>query len=348
MTTESHNGLPGPTSGTPPLRPGSVRRTTSMDLSRPDGPDGPIRVSGRARTVGVDADGVTHVLDTALTSIVVLDGVVTTLRTYPVREAAAALVGRQALVGWRTGLWRTLREEVTAGTALHQLLDDLPGVMVIGGLTRRRALAAAGASVAQPGRRLDVCAGWATGSRAARVLAATGSPPPPVTPPAPALTGDQHGWHTLPELPPWGMSRRRRVDVHHGGDDGPEPGTVSVEAMFRDSFRDGDGDERVLHEIGVLAGLEPSSLALQSISVSPRVLPHRECPVAMPSADALLGVDCGRLREVVSAQLFGPSSCTHLNDLMRSLADVPALRTLLPGVGSPHGLRRGGAGWPPA
>jgi hypothetical protein len=36
---------------------------------------------------------------------------------------------------------------------------------------------------------------------------------------------------------------------------------------------------------------------------------------------------CADLRDLVSSTLFGPSTCTHLNDLMRSIADVPALLT---------------------
>lgn len=321
--TMAHNGLPGPRPGSPPRAPGSVRRTTSLDLTRPEGPDGPIVVTGRARDLHTDARGVGHVLDHGLVSARVEDGVVTRLSTYPVRASTARLVGRQALVGWRTGLWRELHEEVEGGSALHLVLDDLPGGMIVGGFTRRRALARrTGGPVAQPGRRLDVCAGWAADSRAARILAEVGIPPPPITPPAPSLLpgDDPQAWHTLPDLPVWGLSRRRRIDVHPD----PESGLVAVDAMFRDSFRDGDGQEKVLHEYGVRTQVDATG-HVAGTTAEPRVLPHLECPVAAASASRLHGMPFGELRDRVSMSLYGPTSCTHLNDLARSLTDVPTL-----------------------
>ena len=304
-----------------------MRRTTSLDLRRPLGPDGPIEVAGRGRDLHTDRRGGRRVVDTALAVLRVQDGSVDRLHVYPVRPAAARLVGLPAIVGWRSGLWRILRAEVESRTVLHQVLDDVPGAMIIGGYTQRRAPAAADQPVPQPGRRVDVCVGWSASSRAVRILAATGSPPPPVTPPAPSLTegNEPHDWHTLATLPMWGISRRRRIDVHRGdGVDGGD-GSVVVDAMFRDSFVDGEGVERVLHEYGVEVRLDPHGRTLTSITPDPRVLPHLECPVAVASAQLLIGGACARLRESVSSQLFGPSTCTHLNDLMRSLADVPAL-----------------------
>lgn len=306
-----------------------MRRTTSLDLRHPLGPDGPVEIAGRGRDLHTDHRGDTQVVDSALVALRVLDGTVDRLHTYPARPTAARLIGRPAVVGWRTGLWRMLRPDVEGGTVLHQVLDDVPGAMIIGGFTRRRAVAAEGRSVPQPGRRVDVCVGWSASSRAVRVLADTGNPPPPVTPPAPSLTegAEPHDWHTLATLPVWGMSRRRRIDVHRGD------GGVDVDAMFRDSFVDGDGVERVLHEYGVQARLDPDELTVTTIIPDPRVLPHVECPVAVSSAQLLVGADSARLRESVSAQLFGPSTCTHLNDLIRSLADVPALLTTCAGMG---------------
>jgi hypothetical protein len=321
--TVAHNGLPGPLPGSPPRRAGGVRRTTSLDLTRPLGPDGPIEVNGRARDVRTADAGAMTVLDKALLSLTVTDGIVTRLRSFPERAAAPRLVGRQALVGWRTGLWRELHDDVESGSALHLLLDDLPGGMVVGGFTRRRALAAAGEPVPQPGRRLDVCAGWAADSRAAQIMADTGTPPPPVTPEAPDLVRDDdlNGWHTLAALPPWAMSRRRRVDAHLDG------AQIEVDAMFRDSFIDIEGRERVLHEYAVHATLEANEGRVLAVQPAPRVLPHLECPVAGASTQRLIGMPCADLRDLVSSTLFGPSTCTHLNDLMRSIADVPALLT---------------------
>jgi hypothetical protein len=37
-----------------------------------------------------------------------------------------------------------------------------------------------------------------------------------------------------------------------------------------------------------------------------------------------------RLRPQVRAELVGPTTCTHLNDTLRGIEDVPALAALLP------------------
>lgn len=321
VTQALPNGLPGPVGGSPDRPVGSVRRTTSLLLHRPQGPMGPVEAVGRGRDIRTEPDKSVTVLATALASISMLDGVVERIVTHPVRPGTAALVGRPPVVGWRTGLWRYLREEYDAGSALHLVLDDLPGGTIIGGFTQRRAAAKADLALKQPGRRLDVCAGWAADSRAARVLAETGRPPPPVTPPAPSLTPreDPGAWHTLPRLPIWGVTRRRRIDVTRRGD------VVLVDAMFRDSFVEDTGIERVLHEYYLQAEVDAGSTVILALSVTPTVLPHLECPVAGASAHHMVGHPVGSLRERVSANLFGPSSCTHLNDLLRSISDVPAL-----------------------
>ncbi|MBK8756979.1 MAG: DUF2889 domain-containing protein [Actinomycetales bacterium] len=332
--TLAHNGLPGPHPGTPARRPGSVRRTTSLDLTRPHGPDGPLHVGGRARDLHTDADGTPRVIGSALASLTVEDGIVTALSTYPRRPALAQLIGRRALVGWRTGLWRTIREDVVSGSDLHQLLDDLPGGFVISGFTRGRALALAsgGDPLPQPGRRLDVCAGWASDSRAARILDETGSAPRAVTPPAPPLLddADPHGWHTWPATPIWGISRRRRIDAwvdSHSGDphSGDPQRPIHVDAMFRDSFVDHEGVERVLHEYTLHAQVGRTAYPVLDVTTAGRVLPHHECPVAAASAQQILGMPCDDLRDRVSTALYGPESCTHLNDGLRSLTDVPAM-----------------------
>ena len=44
---------------------------------------------------------------------------------------------------------------------------------------------------------------------------------------------------------------------------------------------------------------------------------------------AQAAADARQLPALVRAELVGPSTCTHLNSTMRSLADVPALLGLL-------------------
>jgi Protein of unknown function (DUF2889) len=55
---------------------------------------------------------------------------------------------------------------------------------------------------------------------------------------------------------------------------------------------------------------------------TPRVLPWTECPEAAASAGRLAGMSLAGLRPDVRAQFVGPSTCTHLNDVLRGLEDV--------------------------
>lgn len=321
LTTLQHNGLPGPTLGAPRRRTNSIRRTSNFDLFRPDGPYGRLEILGRARDLATLADGSTRVTASGLASGTVENQVVTRLATYPAAPGTPGLVGRKATVGWRTGVWRGLREHYDAGSPLHLLLDELPVGLIIAGYTYRRSKPD---SEPAKGRRPGVCAGWAADSRAMRIYADSGTPPSAVTPPNTPLAAfdDPIGWHTLPELPVWGISRRRRLDVWHG------PTGLQVDAMFRDVFRDDTGQEFVLHEYGV-AGVVGHDGRLVELEATPRVLPHRECPISAASVSALVGVPAATLRERVSLELFGPATCTHLNDLLRFLADAPALERAL-------------------
>lgn len=315
---ELPDGLTGASIGSPPRLADSVRRTSSLDLTRPEGPQGGLFITGRARDLHTAADGTATVVGNALMSAVVRDGVVSQLSFHPDGDRAAELVGRKAGAGFRTSLWRIMRDHYDAGSGLHLLLDELPVAMIIAGFTYRRS---SPPGMSDAGRRPDVCAGWSQGGRAMRHVRDGGAPPVPVTPPAPSLVrpDDPAGWHTLPGLPKWGLSRRRRIDVARGN------GHIQVEAMFRDSFVDADNVEKVLHEYAVDARLEPDQGAVHGLAAEPRVLPHLECPLSAGSTGRVVGARATRFREVVSMELFGPSSCTHLNDLLRSLSDAPAL-----------------------
>ena len=55
------------------------------------------------------------------------------------------------------------------------------------------------------------------------------------------------------------------------------------------------------------------------------MLPWVECPQALGSASRLVGATVDELRAVVRADFVGTSTCTHLNDTLRGLADLPAL-----------------------
>jgi hypothetical protein len=63
------------------------------------------------------------------------------------------------------------------------------------------------------------------------------------------------------------------------------------------------------------------------------VLPYGECPLAVTHVAALTGLPLRDLRGAVLERLRGPLGCTHLNDMLRALAAVPALARQLPSAG---------------
>ncbi len=134
---------------------------------------------------------------------------------------------------------------------------------------------------------------------------------------------DPDGWHVIGPLGPGMMRRRRLVDVT------VTPDAWDVVAMFRDTHADGDGGETVLHEYQVTASIDPRTRVFISCRAVPCVLPWVECPMAAASADRLCGQPVDDVRMIVRHHFQGVSTCTHLNDLLRSLGDVGALAAAL-------------------
>jgi hypothetical protein len=120
-------------------------------------------------------------------------------------------------------------------------------------------------------------------------------------------------------LPVPGMRRRRRIDVVPGTGD-----VWAVDAHFRDSYRDDEG-ETVVHEYTVVAHVDADAGVFLDAEATPRVLPWFECPEAAESAGRLAGRPLESLRPGVRAEFLGATTCTHLNDMFRALADVAVL-----------------------
>jgi hypothetical protein len=127
------------------------------------------------------------------------------------------------------------------------------------------------------------------------------------------------GWHELDEHPPVAMRRARRIDVWREDD------SIAVDAMFRDSCWQPDGVEVAVHEYSIAATMDGPSGRVLSVEATPRVLPFAECPAAAPNAAWLAGVPVRDLRSEVLVRLRSTDCCTHLNDALRALAEVPVL-----------------------
>ncbi len=250
-------------------------------------------------------------------------------------EAQPAPVGLSRLVGCRAGanlrksITQALPEEVAAGTPLYLLLDDLAGSTLISGFAflrwaDRMPEIRARLDKASTHVMRDVCAGFRDGASS---LLSDGSisPLPQNTARAGLLAdpGDPLGWHELDDPPEIAMRRARRIDVWE------EDGLLLVDAMFRDSCWDPDGAEVVIHEYEITATAERSNGMLLTVDAVPRVLPYVECPGAAPNASWMAGTALRDLRTAVLERLRATNCCTHLNDGLRSLAEVPVLAAAL-------------------
>lgn len=329
LTYEAWPGLLGPAAGAPDRRPGSVRRTTSIDMLPEGGMEATLTLAGRGRDLRTNADGTTEVIDEA-TVVAHTSGFARTVESI---EVTPPLVGIEALVGTSiaAGFRKVLAEALVlrAGSVRALLLDDLTGASIASGSTLiRTRLELSGEQpapmpMAQPDRPAP-CIGHVEGGvmdtrgREGRPLLGQG-------PKAPALTraNDPLAWHDEPVLPALAMRRRRRVDVWREGDH------LLVDAHFRDSRMEADGEESAVHEYGLMAELD-AELTVVRIEAIPRSLPGPDCSGAAASAQRLVGASAADIRELARRVLRGDTTCTHLNDQLRSMADVPALVSQLP------------------
>ena len=299
-------------------------------MLRPDGMEGELLLRGAARDLFTDAaGGATPLAEAAIEARVDYAGgrELIALRTEPDAPRAVGLVGTRASSGFRAVLDELLPGERDARSLLYLLLDDVPVATLVSGHATG---AAAGAYPRIPGtlrlQHPDLCAGWRTGGTILASIASIGRPPLVTGPEAPPLEsdGDPLAWHAADPLPPHGMRRRRRLDLAE------DAGALAAHVLFRDSHMDADGRETAIHEYTVRARIARDSLEIDWIEATPQALPWVECDLAAASARRLAGRPLRGLRPHVRAELTGPSTCTHLNDTLRSLEDVVALASLLP------------------
>jgi hypothetical protein len=128
------------------------------------------------------------------------------------------------------------------------------------------------------------------------------------------------------------MRRRRRIDVIPPDDD--REGLLHVDAMFRDSYVTGAGVETIVHEYTFAADVDPRTHVVVAAEAVARALPFGQCPEAAASAQRLTGAGLDDLRARIRAEFVGATTCTHLNDMLRALADVGLLAARVGAVGA--------------
>ncbi len=325
-----------PVGAAPKRRPGSVRRTSTIDTAWPDGYGTPMRMDGHARDLLTPADGgAPLVLAEDRYSIVAsLGREILAISVSPDRPLAQELVGVRAGGESRRAIGRIMADERNRGSPLYLILDDFAGASLVAGWAWSRwvddteALAEKLGLPLTGGRRGNmegVCTGFSPGSSALDGTRPTSRKDQNTARVPPLLRADDSlGWHELGIQTGVGMRRARRIDVWRDGD------ALAIDVGFQDSSTAPDGGDRIaIHEYHVTARAVEGRLC--DLSVDVHVLPYQECPGAVVHAQRMLGTPLAQLREAVLETLPGTLGCTHLNDVLRSMAEVPVMAAHLPG-----------------
>lgn len=314
----------------PPRLPGSVRRTTSIDSEWPEGFGQPVAMTGRARDIFTPLDGGAPV-ELASGSFAITASQareILAIAVTPPHPRVAELVGVRAGGASREALKSVLADRV--GSPLFQVLDDFAGASLVGNWIWSQ-----WTTDWQPGRGLNlpegtrgprenICTGFATGasSLAEGEIVVSDRSTTEVGPlPDPA---DPLGWHPMPEQSGVKFRRARRLDLYRDGD------VLHADLGFQDSGSNPQGSRSAIHEYRVHAEIDPATMTLVSLQALPLILPFRECPGAAVKIGRLVGQPVAALRDAVPVILRSTLGCTHLNDVLRSLTDVPELAKALP------------------
>jgi hypothetical protein len=133
-------------------------------------------------------------------------------------------------------------------------------------------------------------------------------------------------WHVMGALAPHAVRRRRRLDLV-----APAAGALEhrIDLHFRDSHVDDRASETIMHEYTLSGTVDLAAGRIGTLSARANVLPWVECPGALASVRRVDGMELSELRYRIRKEFVGRSTCTHLNDSLRSLADVTALHRAL-------------------
>ena len=311
----------------PPRRPGSVRRTSSITATWPYGMDGDTEMRGTSRDFLTQSWGVGRTIAQDCILAVAAKRKIVALSCEPPRAGIGGLVGATAGGQLRAAIADALPDELKRGTPLYLLLDDLAGATLVAGWSfslwpqpeRARP---------KPARQMSgICIGFRPGS-SALTSEGTSRPSQNISLVVPLQhPGDPDGWHDMPDPGGLNFRRARRIDLWHGDD-----GLLQIDAGFQDSANSPSGQRTAIHEYHVTATCDEAGRLL-SIKANPGTLPFAECRAAPTNIDDLIGVPMSELRREVLLRLHKTFGCTHLNDTLRALAEVPVLAASLERAG---------------
>ena len=316
----------------PPRAANSVRRTMSIDVYWPEGEAGNRLFIGRCRDYHTPAGGGTgKLLDEAQYRATLDEN-----RTIKAITATPAPAKLDQLVGVRGGnhlrlfIKETMPELMAEGLPIYLPLDDISGTALVSSFAwsqwhgdwveRMRANFKPGEFEKIMESRVNICWGLqegnsgVTGESARRDIAQADAGD--VRNPA-----DPEGWHELTEMDGPGFRRARRIEVQRD----VEAGLIRIDAAFQDSAKRKTSGRVAIHEYNLRATADLATGELLTLEPEARILPFGECPGAIHNTQRLIGRSLLEIREAVLEQLRGPHGCTHLNDALRALAEVPKL-----------------------
>jgi hypothetical protein len=306
----------------PERRPQSIRRTSSVQCWFPSGADGDRRITAIARDLFTGHDSsAPQVL---------------------ARERLEMTVGRSRDIGiardesnsrdldFMTGLsfGRPIRgavathfsKELAERSLFIRLLDEIPGPI---GLAHAAFLAWSGRPPgSQLGRPVEgLCVGYRPGSSAVLPDKTTNFELIRAREESVALDDDRWAWHSVADTTGPSLWRLRALDVWH------EDNVICANTQFQDSgsLPDSGNYRRVMHEYRVTAIIDPCDFVLRAVEVTPGMLPFPTCLAAPESAGGLVGHPVSTFGKLVSMDLTGTAGCTHLNEALKALQDVPAI-----------------------
>ncbi len=314
----------------------SVRRTMSIDVCWPDGEMGNRLFVGRCRDYRTPAGGgAGTVLDEAeFRASLNADKTITSIEATPAPAKVDQLVGVRGGNHLRLFIKETMPELISEGAPIYLPLDDISGTSLVSAFAwsqwhddwteRLRANFKPGEFEKLMTDRINVCWGLQDGNSGV-------SGDGPSRDVAQADAGDvrnpvdPEGWHELFEMDGPGFRRARRIEVQR--DD--KAGLIRIEAAFQDSAKRKTSGRVAIHEYNISATADLATGKLLTLEPEARILPFGECPGAIHNTQRLIGRTLGEIREAVLEQLRGPQGCTHLNDALRAMAEVPKLARYL-------------------
>ncbi len=315
-----------------PERPAhSVRRTMSIDVSWPDGDDGDRLFIGRCRDYHTPVGGGEGtVLDEAeFRARLDAEKTITSITATPAPPKIDSLVGVRCGNHLRLFMKETMPELISEGAPIYLPLDDLSGTSLVSAFAlsqyhkdwqeRLRERIGTEELEQMMTQRVNVCWGLAEGNSG--VTGTVRSDIAQADAKDVRNPADPQGWHDLPDNEGPGFRRARRIDVTRD----EVAGLIRVNASFQDSAKRPEGGRVAIHEYDLDATINLASGELLTLTPLPRVLPFGECPGAVHNTQRLVGRGISNIREAVLEELRGPKGCTHLNDAMRALAEVPKL-----------------------